>query len=140
MPTMLASLAPSWHWSVAKMTAQEMVKHLRSTLHLTQAELAKALGVEVETVKFWEAGRRNPGPTPIAKMSVMMQPRSVRAVRLSEGLAAAADLADANVAASIADGDPEGADSAQRLAGHLRRLASTHREMDPVQIAPLEQT
>lgn len=119
----------------------QAIKHLRITLKLTQAELATALGVKVQTVKFWEAGRRSPGPDPIAKMSTMMQPGKVRAARLSDSLSAAADLADASAAASIAEGNPESAEVTQRLAGHLRRLAGTHQQMgetdplaDPVQI------
>jgi DNA-binding XRE family transcriptional regulator len=129
------------------MMTPEQVKHLRHTLNLTQAELAKALGVDIQTVKFWEAGRRNPGPVPTAKMTTMLQPGKVRAARLSDSLSAAADLADANAAAAIADGDPESAERTMRISGHLRRLAGAHQQMgetdtlaDPVQIASPKQT
>ena len=36
------------------------VKAIRAELHVSQAELAKAMGTSVDTVKSWEAKRRNP--------------------------------------------------------------------------------
>ncbi len=39
-----------------------LVKSLRSELHLTQEQFAKAVGVTFSTVNQWENGRRNPQP------------------------------------------------------------------------------
>lgn len=36
------------------------VKAIRAHLHVSQAEFAKAMGTSVDTVKSWEAKRRNP--------------------------------------------------------------------------------
>lgn len=36
------------------------VKAIREQLNVTQREMAKALGTSVETIKSWEAKRRNP--------------------------------------------------------------------------------
>lgn len=36
------------------------VRAIRAQLNVTQAEMAKALGTSVETIKSWEAKRRNP--------------------------------------------------------------------------------
>lgn len=36
------------------------VKAIRETLNVSQAEMAKALGTSVDTIKSWEAKRRNP--------------------------------------------------------------------------------
>lgn len=36
------------------------VKALRAQLNVTQDEMAKALGTSLDTIKSWEAGRRNP--------------------------------------------------------------------------------
>ena len=36
------------------------VKAIRAKLHVSQAELAEAMGTSVDTIKSWEAKRRNP--------------------------------------------------------------------------------
>ncbi|WP_018867109.1 MULTISPECIES: NadS family protein [unclassified Thioalkalivibrio] len=36
------------------------VKAIRAHLHVSQAEFAKAMGTSVDTIKSWEAKRRNP--------------------------------------------------------------------------------
>jgi DNA-binding transcriptional regulator YiaG len=36
------------------------VRAIREQLNVTQGEMAKALGTSVETIKSWEAKRRNP--------------------------------------------------------------------------------
>ncbi|MBM7345139.1 NadS family protein [Pantoea coffeiphila] len=36
------------------------VRTIRAQLNVTQAEMAKALGTSVETIKSWESKRRNP--------------------------------------------------------------------------------
>lgn len=36
------------------------VKAIREQLNVSQAEMAKALGTSVDTIKSWEARRRNP--------------------------------------------------------------------------------
>ncbi|OOC49672.1 MULTISPECIES: NadS family protein [Thioalkalivibrio] len=36
------------------------VKAIRASLHVSQAEFAKAMGTSVDTIKSWEAKRRNP--------------------------------------------------------------------------------
>lgn len=36
------------------------VKAIRQTLHVSQAEFAKALGTSLDTIKSWESKRRNP--------------------------------------------------------------------------------
>lgn len=36
------------------------VKAIRASLHVSQAEFAKAMGTSVDTVKSWETRRRNP--------------------------------------------------------------------------------
>jgi len=36
------------------------VKAIRTQLHVSQAEFATAMGTSVDTVKSWEAKRRNP--------------------------------------------------------------------------------
>lgn len=41
------------------MTPEE-IKAIRAQLGWTQKSLADAVGVSVRTVKFWEAGERNP--------------------------------------------------------------------------------
>ena len=37
-----------------------MIKQARKQLNLTQSALAPLLGVSVRSVKYWEAGERNP--------------------------------------------------------------------------------
>lgn len=36
------------------------VKAIRAQLNISQSEMAKVLGTSVDTIKSWEAGRRNP--------------------------------------------------------------------------------
>ena len=36
------------------------VKAIRAKLHVSQVEFAKAMGTSVDTIKSWEAKRRNP--------------------------------------------------------------------------------
>ncbi|WP_028484054.1 NadS family protein [Thioalkalivibrio sp. ALE17] len=36
------------------------VKAIRAHLHVSQAEFAKAMGTSIDTIKSWEAKRRNP--------------------------------------------------------------------------------
>lgn len=36
------------------------VKQIRSTLNVSQAELAKTMGTSIDTIKSWESKRRNP--------------------------------------------------------------------------------
>lgn len=63
-------------------------------------------------------------------------------MKLSDHLTAAADLARQRAAEALADGTPEDAERAERMAGHLERLAFNHRtaatyqgrpELDPEQ-------
>lgn len=46
----------------ARATRYELadVKAIRNKLNITQSEMAKALGISIETIKSWETGRRNP--------------------------------------------------------------------------------
>jgi Predicted transcriptional regulator len=46
----------------ARMTRYEIadVKAIREHLNVSQAEMAKALGTSVDTIKSWESRRRNP--------------------------------------------------------------------------------
>ena len=120
----------------------DAIRHLRATLNLTQLELARRLGVSIDTIKAWESGRRSPAADKVRRMAVLLQTARLRAARLSDSLDSAAALADANAAAARADGDPEGVVAAQRMAATLRRLADTHRQLgatdplrDPAQIA-----
>lgn len=36
------------------------VKAIRAQLNVSQSEMAKVLGTSIDTIKSWEAGRRNP--------------------------------------------------------------------------------
>jgi DNA-binding XRE family transcriptional regulator len=38
----------------------EFIKETRSTLELTQAEMAVAMGVSLQTINYWENGHRKP--------------------------------------------------------------------------------
>ncbi|ELW9028260.1 MULTISPECIES: NadS family protein [Enterobacterales] len=46
----------------ARVTRYELadVKAIRAQLNVTQDEMAKVLGTSLDTIKSWEAGRRNP--------------------------------------------------------------------------------
>jgi len=48
--------------AASRITRQEVadVKAIRAHLHVSQAEFAKAMGTSVDTIKSWEAKRRNP--------------------------------------------------------------------------------
>jgi len=48
--------------SPARVTRYEIadVKAIREQLNVSQAEMAKALGTSVDTIKSWESRRRNP--------------------------------------------------------------------------------
>ncbi|WP_018139586.1 MULTISPECIES: NadS family protein [unclassified Thioalkalivibrio] len=48
--------------AASRITRHEVadVKAIRAQLHVSQAELAKAMGTSVDTIKSWEAKRRNP--------------------------------------------------------------------------------
>lgn len=54
------------------------VKELRKSLHLTQAEFARLLTVEVSTLRNWEQGRREPhGPAKALLRAIKNDPRNV---------------------------------------------------------------
>jgi putative transcriptional regulator len=36
------------------------VKHIRKTLHMTQAAFSETFGFSLDTIKHWESGRRKP--------------------------------------------------------------------------------
>lgn len=46
----------------ARVTRYELadVKAIRALLNVSQSEMAKVLGTSLDTIKSWEAGRRNP--------------------------------------------------------------------------------
>ncbi|WP_020146879.1 NadS family protein [Thioalkalivibrio sp. ALJ15] len=48
--------------AASRITRHEVadVKAIRAHLHVSQAEFAKAMGTSVDTIKSWEAKRRNP--------------------------------------------------------------------------------
>jgi len=48
--------------SPARVTRYEIadIKAIRAQLNVSQAEMAKALGTSVDTIKSWESRRRNP--------------------------------------------------------------------------------
>lgn len=102
----------------------DAIKSLRSRLDLSQAALAATIGATVGAVSRWEQGTRQPtGLYAAALDRIAADDRP----RLSMSLTAAADAADVEAAAAIADGQPEAAAGFQRIAGHMRRLAYTHR-------------
>lgn len=47
------------------------IKSLRSSLGLTQASLAQALGVTATTISQWETGRASPAPAQVSKLSTL---------------------------------------------------------------------
>ena len=54
------------------------VKTLRESLHKSQSEFAKMIGVSVATLQNWEQGRRKPvGPARALLRVVQMQPDAV---------------------------------------------------------------
>ena len=52
----------NWTKAPARVTRYEIadVKAIREQLNVSQAEMAKALGTSVDTIKSWESRRRNP--------------------------------------------------------------------------------
>jgi len=42
------------------MELKDRIKTLRSERHLTQGQIAEALGVDQSTVSYWEKGRQEP--------------------------------------------------------------------------------
>ncbi|EGY29316.1 putative transcriptional regulator [Candidatus Regiella insecticola 5.15] len=46
----------------ARVTRYELadVKTIRAQLNVSQSDMAKVLGTSIDTIKSWEAGRRNP--------------------------------------------------------------------------------
>ena len=54
------------------------VKGLRKSLHLTQAQFARLLTVELSTLRNWEQGRREPqGPAKALLRAISKDPRNV---------------------------------------------------------------
>ena len=47
------------------MTFAAQLKQARANAGLTQAQVAELIGVTVQTVKSWEAGRREPPTEPV---------------------------------------------------------------------------
>jgi transcriptional regulator with XRE-family HTH domain len=115
------------------------IRSIRARLALTQEALAQRVGVSVYTVRAWEQGERVPGADKITRLRLLATSREVRAVRLTEALDAAAEIAEADAQASIAEGNPEAAEVTLRVAAHIRRLAGNHREsdIDPLQVEPI---
>lgn len=60
----------------------EQIKDLREKLNLTQAELAKALGVSRLTISQYEIGFRHPGSTALVLLRVLDALSRVRAIEL----------------------------------------------------------
>lgn len=100
------------------------IKALRERLGITQAQLAARLGCALSTVTMWEQGHRMPDARLAAALDGLAHPLPPR---LSASLTATAAAFEDDAAAAIRDGEPESAERLQRIAGHLRRLASTHR-------------
>lgn len=118
----------------------DAIKQLRTRLGLTQAQLAGRLGCALSTVTMWEQGHRSPDSLRSDALDALDQPLPPR---LSASLSTTAMAFDEDAAAAIRDGQPESAERLQRIAGHLRRLAYTHRaaaeyqgdpSLDPPQI------
>jgi transcriptional regulator with XRE-family HTH domain len=42
------------------MELKDRIKSLRNERHLSQAQIAKALGIDQSTVSYWEKGRQEP--------------------------------------------------------------------------------
>jgi putative transcriptional regulator len=64
----------------AKVTipAQVDVKIIRKRLNMTQAKFASAFGFSLDTIKHWEAGRRNPeGPARALLTVISKNPNAV---------------------------------------------------------------
>jgi transcriptional regulator with XRE-family HTH domain len=55
----LAFVFRSWY-KMFVMSVKEQIREARDAAGLTQAELARAVGVTVRTVQNWEAGTRGP--------------------------------------------------------------------------------
>jgi putative transcriptional regulator len=62
----------------------EDVKALRRFIGMTQADLARAMGISVYTLRGWEQGRRQPGGPAIALLRIAARhPRIIRESLLS---------------------------------------------------------
>lgn len=48
------------------------IKTARLQRRLTQKQVGEALGIDGRHVQAWEAGRRNPGPKHLAKLSEVL--------------------------------------------------------------------
>ena len=54
------------------------VKHVRSSVGMTQAEFASAFGISISTLRHWERGDRTPqGPALVLLNVVAKQPQAV---------------------------------------------------------------
>ena len=49
-----------------------LIKAARQARKLTQKQAGEALGINDRHVQAWEAGRRNPGPKHLAKLSEVL--------------------------------------------------------------------
>ena len=49
-----------------------LIKAARQARKLTQKQVGDALGINDRHVQAWEAGRRNPGPKHLAKLSEVL--------------------------------------------------------------------
>lgn len=49
-----------------------LIKAARQARKLTQKQVGEALGINDRHVQAWEAGRRNPGPKHLAKLSEVL--------------------------------------------------------------------
>ena len=49
-----------------------LIKAARQARKLTQKQVGEALGINDRHVQAWEAGRRNPGPRHLAKLSEVL--------------------------------------------------------------------
>lgn len=112
------------------------VKHLRSKLGLTQAELAAELNkidpqlrIYPTTVSRWESGRHKPSPHATAALSILER----RGVSDRSGAVPLRASEHLELAAAAFEED-----GAAGLAAALRKLAAGQRESghDPLQITP----
>lgn len=49
------------------------VKAIRAQLNVSQKEMATVLGTSVDTIKSWEAGRRNPTGLAVKVLAILQQ-------------------------------------------------------------------
>lgn len=57
------------------MTIAELLRTLRERLNLSQTDLAKALGVSLNTVWVWERGEREPSASHIEELARLAKVR-----------------------------------------------------------------